>query len=259
VLGSSGVAVEPEALVDRVYLPGRRGSLQVEMLAAARTAGRIPYLVDGTLQAVRDELAAGRPVVVLQNLGIAAFPKWHYAVVVGIDTGRDEIVLRSGVDERRLTRTATFLRTWRRSGYWGFVLLRPADLPARADRARYLKAVADMEQAGRGAEAATAWHTALQAWPRDQVALFGLGNIELAAGNNAAAERYFRTILEDYPASVAAGNNLAIALARQGRFEAARRTLAAALRNNTDPALEAELLDTREEIEAMSRRAEESR
>ena len=84
VLASSGVAVDLGALVDRVYLPGRKGSLQVEMLAASRAAGRVPYVIDGTLLALQDELDAGRPVVVLQNLGVTAIPKWHYAVVVGI-------------------------------------------------------------------------------------------------------------------------------------------------------------------------------
>ncbi|HKB52378.1 MAG TPA: hypothetical protein VKD22_00145, partial [Ramlibacter sp.] len=40
VLASSGVAVTPDPLVKDVYLPARRGSLQLEMLAAARRYGR---------------------------------------------------------------------------------------------------------------------------------------------------------------------------------------------------------------------------
>ena len=250
-LSSSGLAVDLDDLVDRVYLPGREGSLQVEMLAAARTAGRIPYIVDGTLQALRDELAAGRPVVILQNLGVAAIPKWHFAVVVGIDTRRKHIVLRSGADDRRIARITTFLRTWRRSGYWGFVVLRPDELPADLDRKRYLRAVADLENAGRYADAATAWQTALRAWPQDPVASFGLANVRLAAGDNAAAERNFRAILEREPGSVAARNNLAIALARQSRFEEATKEIKAALDDNRDPALESELRDTAAQIESL--------
>jgi len=41
VLQAAGVDVKPEALVDQVFLPGRKGSLQVEMLAAARRHGLI--------------------------------------------------------------------------------------------------------------------------------------------------------------------------------------------------------------------------
>jgi hypothetical protein len=253
VLASSGAAADLGTLVDRVYIPGKKGSLQVEMLAASRTAGRIPYVVDGTLQTLRDELNAGRPVVVLQNLGVAAIPRWHYAVVVGIDAERDQVVLRSGTDKRRITRTRTFLRTWQRGSYWAFVVLRPGELPSRVDRGRYLQAVADLERAGRDVEAATAWQAALAAWPGDAVALFGLGNAQLAAGNNAAAEQYFRAILERNPASAVARNNLAIALARQSRFADARNEIATATDDNDDPALESELEDTAALIEDLAR------
>jgi hypothetical protein len=30
-----------------------------------------------------DQLEAGRPVLVLQNLALKLWPQWHYAVVVG--------------------------------------------------------------------------------------------------------------------------------------------------------------------------------
>ncbi len=243
-LASSGVVLDPAALVDNVYLPGREGSLQVELLAATRTAGRIPYVVDGTLKTLLHELGEGRPIVVLQNLGVAAIPKWHYAVVVGIDTERNQVILRSGTDRRRITRTQTFLKTWRRSDYWGFVVLRPNELPSGVDRRRYLKAVAEFEKAGRDAEAAIAWHTALTIWPTNPIAMFGLGNTLLATGDNAAAEKHFRAILEQDPGSIAVRNNLAIALARQSRFADARNEITAALEGNDDPALQEELENT---------------
>jgi len=244
-LSSSGVTVDLQELVDRVYLPGRQGSLQVEMLAATRMAGRIPYVIDGALRVLWEELSAGRPVVVLQNLGIAAIPRWHFAVVVGIDTERDIVILRSGIDERRVTALTTFLRTWRRSNFWGFVVLRPTELPTDVDRLRYLKAVAALETAGRNVEAAAAWRTALRVWPDNPVALFGLGNASLAAGDNVLAEGYFRKLLESDPASGAARNNLAMSLARQDRHEEALREITIALKDNSDPALEKELRHTK--------------
>lgn len=252
-LSSSGATVDLQELVDRVYLPGRQGSLRVEMLAATRTAGRVPYVIDGTLRVLWEELSAGRPVVVLQNLGVAAIPRWHFAVVVGIDTERDAVILRSGVDRRRVTALMTFLRTWRRSNYWGYVVLRPDELPTGVEQSRYLKSVAALEKAGRNDEAAAAWHTALQAWPNNPVALFGLGNTLLAAGDNVSAEGYFRAMLESDPVSPAARNNLAMALARQGRYEEALRQIATALKDNSDPALENELRHTETVIASMSR------
>lgn len=252
-LSSSGVTVDLQELVDRIYLPGRQGSLQVEMLAATRTSGRIAYVIDGTLQVLWEELAAGRPVVILQNLGVAAIPRWHFAVVVGIDAEHDTVILRSGVDRRRVTSLTTFLRTWRRSDYWGFVVLRPDELPTSIVQQRYLKALAAFEVAGRSEEVAIAWQTALLVWPKNPVALFGLGNARLAAGDYVAAEGHFRVILEQDPVSVAAHNNLAIALARQARFDEARNEIGTALDNNNDPVLEKELWHTEGLIEEMSR------
>ncbi len=244
VLVASGAAVTLDDIVNKVYLPGRQGSLQFELLAAARTEGRLPYPVDGTLWTIWQELEAGRPVLVLQNLGVAAIPRWHYAVVVGIDTEKDEVVLRSGTDERRVTPTRAFLQTWRRGGYWGLVALKPGELPAAVDRARYFKAVAALEEAGRAEAAAAAWGAALSQWPGDTVALFGLANANLALRNFAAAEAAYRDLLDRDSSLLAARNNLALALAEQGDYEAAMEAIGAAISGNNDPTLEMELRNT---------------
>ena len=69
VLQASGITVAPEALKSRVYIPDREGSLPIEMLAATRGYKRIPYLINPDITALLGELQAGRPVLVLQNLG----------------------------------------------------------------------------------------------------------------------------------------------------------------------------------------------
>jgi hypothetical protein len=250
VLVQSGVGASLETIVDKVYLPGRQGSLQAELLAATRTEGRLPYVIDGSLAAIWRELRMGRPVLVLQNLGIEAIPRWHYAVVIGIDTGRGEVVLRSGTDRRRVTRSRAFLHTWRRGGYWGMVVLAPGELPAAPDRSRYFAAIAALEQAGRAEEAAVAWQTALGEWPGDTVALFGVANARLALAEYEVAEAAYRDLLERAPDLLAARNNLALALAAQGRYDAALEQIEFALSNDPEPGLRKELRDT----EAMIRR-----
>jgi hypothetical protein len=249
VLAQSGAAVSLEEIVDKVYLPGRQGSLQIELLAATRSEGRLPYVIDGSLAAVWRELDAGRPVLVLQNLGVAAIPRWHYAVVVGIDAEKDEVVLRSGTDKRRITRGRTFLRTWQRGAYWGMIVLAPDELPAAVDRARYFESIAALEQAGRAKEAAIAWQTALQHWPGDTVALFGLANALFAMRDYAAAEAAYRELLERDAGAVAARNNLALALAEQGRYDAALQEIGVAFSGTDDPALIRELRDTEATIQ----------
>jgi len=255
-LVAGGVSVSMDDLVDAVYLPGREGSLQVEIVAAARRYDRLPYVIDGTLAAIHAELAAGRPVLVLQNLGIAAIPRWHFAVVVGIDGAEGEVVLRSGTERRHVTRLMTFLRTWRRSDYWGLVLLHPDELPATVDRGRYFETIAALEETARFDAAATAWRTAAATWPGDRVALFGLANAEYGRGHLDDAEAAYRELLSIDSALIAARNNLALVLAERGRFEEAADEIATALRLNADEALEAELRDTEARI---ARLAEETR
>ncbi len=229
MLTASGLDAGPDALAEQVFLPARRGSLQLEMLAATRAAERLPWRVDGTLAAIDAELRAGRPVLVLQNLGVAWPAKWHYAVVVGIDPAAGEVVLRSGRERRRTTDTDLFLRTWRRSDFWAFVALRPGELPAQPVAQRYHRTVADLEATGHLQAARAAWAAAAARWPEDPVPLFGLGNVALALGEAAAAEGWYRQLLDGHPGHLEARNNLAYALAAQGRHEEALATLRDAL------------------------------
>ncbi len=251
VLVASGAEVSLDAIVEQVYLPGRAGSLQIELGAAARRNGRIPYTIDGTLGAILAELEAGRPVLVLQNLGVAALPRWHYAVVTGIDVPNDAVLLRSGTDRRRVTQTDTFLRTWRRSNYWGLVVLQPDELPARVDRGRYYAAIASLEEIGETESAATAWRTAAARWPDDRTALFGVANTDFALGRLDSAAEILRRILASDETFTAARNNLALVLAHLGDFDAATMEIETAVRLNTDAALTEVLRDTATQIRRM--------
>ncbi|MEY6433868.1 PA2778 family cysteine peptidase, partial [Thioalkalicoccus limnaeus] len=118
VLAWSGQAVTPEELVPRVYLPARQGSLQPEIRATARYYDRLAYELDPRLTALLTELAAGHPVLVLQNLGIWRWPVWHYAVVVGFDAERQQVILRSGTTERQVLSARRFLMSWARADAW---------------------------------------------------------------------------------------------------------------------------------------------
>jgi len=250
LLDASGVPVDLDALVEQVYLPARQGSLQAELKAGARRAGRLPLEIAPLPDALAAELAAGRPVLVLQNLGVGWLPRWHYAVVVGLDPAERTVVLRSGTERRRVTPVRVFLNTWARSGYWGFVALRPGELPARADRERFFDAVAAAEEAGQPALAAAGWGAALGRWPDADVALFGLGNSLHALEDFAGAERAFRRLLDRRPRLAAVRNNLAVTLLELGRLEDAEEQARIALDDSDDEALATAIRATLEEIGA---------
>ena len=248
VLTASGVATTLDAVSQQVYLPARQGSLQSEILAASRAAERIPYVLAPKLSSITGELATGRPVLVLLNLGVSWAPRWHYAVVVGSDADSDQIILRSGTDERRIMRTPVFLRTWQRSNFWAISVLRPGELPVNPDRSRYIEAVAGVEQTGHTVTARDAWQAGLSQWPDDSVFLFGLANTQYALGNFSAAERLYLVMLRNDTASLIAHNNLAMTLAAQGRDKEALAQIDAALNLAAGSPLREELLDTQSVI-----------
>ena len=248
VLGASGVAADPEALVSQVYLPGREGSLQVELGAAMRRAGRIPYPVTATPAALLQEVRAGRPVLVLQNLLTRSVPKWHYAVVVGADPARNRIVLHSGTRRSLSTPARTFLRTWDWAGRWGLVALRPGELPAAAEPLAYLGAVADFEAVAGADAARPAYDAAYRRWPTQPQVLLAMGNLRHSQGERAAAARLYRDGLSHAPDDAVLANNLASVL---GELGCRREALATLDRARTDDARWASTLrQTRAEVEA---------
>ena len=222
VLNWSGVNVTPTELAPQVYLPERQGSLQLELIGAARRHGRVPYVLQPQLESLLAEVSSGNPVLILQNLSLPWYPKWHYAVVVGFDLEGDNIVLRSGKEERHEVPFKVFERTWRRSGYWALVVMPPFQLPFTAEEIPYVQAVAPFERLSRWTEAALAYATALTRWPKSLAAQMGLGNSRYAMNDLRGAEQVFRLAAKDHPEAAVAFNNLAQVLADQGRLPEAR-------------------------------------
>lgn len=216
ILGASGIEIAPRALVPEVWIPGRRGTLAPELAAATRRHGRIAWQITPSLEGLIAELEAGRPVLVFQNLGVEALPRWHYAVVVGIDPDRSEVLLRSGRERLRRTSTALFDRTWARSGRWGLVALRGDERPAGFDRGPWLAAVAAAADAGARETARAAWEHWLEDHPDDAGARFGRAAAAADAGDLPAAAAAYEALLADRGDDVRVLNNLAEVRARQG-------------------------------------------
>jgi len=232
VLNAAGVVVAPADLVDQVYLPTQYGSLQVELLAATRRADRIPYLIEPTLVALLAELDAGRPVLVLQNLGPKFLPVWHYAVVIGVAPKGDYLILRSGIEHRKQIRVADFLQSWHMGNNWGMVVLSPGEMPASANPQRLLIAVAQAEPILSILSRKRAYRAALDRWPGNITARFGYAHALHAASELTAAEYNYRAIINRYPRHAVALNNLAEVVADRGCYTQAtaiaRRALAIA-------------------------------
>lgn len=222
VLQRAGGAQTPDELVPQVYLPGRQGSLQVELLAAARRQGFLATVIPGRLESIVEELRAGNPVLVLQNLGLSFAPSWHYAVVVGVDLDAEEFVLRSGPEPRMSMGYKVFERTWARGGHWAIVVTPPGRLPVSATAREAARALAALERLDpRAAQAG--YRAAGGRWPAEPVFRVGLANALYNAGELEAAADTLFALLAVEPDNAAALNNLANLRLRLGDPASARR------------------------------------
>jgi tetratricopeptide (TPR) repeat protein len=225
VLTASGAAVTADALSSSLYIPARRGSLQVEMLATPRSYGRLAMPLPRAPETLIAELEAGRPVLVLHNYGLPFWPRWHYAVLLGYDPHRDVFVLRSGLKRRQEMRTRRFMVAWHYGGRWAMVVLRPGETPALDDPKSFLDAAADFERAASPADARATFDAAAHRWPKDPVALVGRGTAEYRLGNLEAAARDYAAALALDATQVGAVNNLAQTLLDLGCPRRARALL----------------------------------
>lgn len=223
MLNQRGVVTSPGLLKDRVFIPGREGSLQVEMVAAARTHDLLVYPLEPRLEALLSEVAAGNPVLVLQNQAFDWYPRWHFAVLVGYDRRERTLILRSGTTRRWLTDFTSFDKTWARAGRWA-VLTLPADkLPAQAQLRPWLKAASDLEETGRVEAAQRAYRTATRQWPGEPLGWFALANSLYAGGDAAGAELALRQSLARQPDFAAGWFNLSQLLSERGCRRAAEQ------------------------------------
>ena len=163
-LAWSGIDITPDQLEPSVYTPSRKGSIQPAMIGAARRHGRIAYVISSPEELIL-EIAAGHPVIVLQNLGLSWYPVWHYAVVIGYDFGTGCMLLHSGREPRKQLSLKVFNRTWARSDFWGLMTLMPKQIPASATENSFVAAVLGLEKTRQWRAAIEGYQAALERWP----------------------------------------------------------------------------------------------
>ncbi|WP_438970573.1 PA2778 family cysteine peptidase [Methylophaga sp.] len=230
VLGSQQIDIHPDELVDKVYLPGRKGSLQIEMIATARSYDLLPYKLAPELSDILQEVDSGRTVLVFQNLALKWIPRWHYAVVVGYDLTTKKLVLRSGTDKRHLVSFATFEQTWQRAKYWAYVFVQPGEIPVTAQPLNYAKSAGDLLKSGNEKGALTSFRAATERWPDLALPHMVLGNTQFAKEDYAAAQHSFSNAVLAEPDNAQAWNNLAYSYAAGHCRVAAVKAIGCAVR-----------------------------
>lgn len=219
VLNTYGKEVTPEQIVEDVYIPSLKGSLQVEMLATVRRRGMLAYELSPDLTSVLKEVAAGNPVIVLENYSFGLYPIWHYSVVVGYDLKNGEITRRSGKHYREIMPFSAFEYIWKSDGYWSMIALPLEKIPASATEQEYAKAILALEKTGQINNAKIAYSTLLNKWPESLVGLMGLGNTSYALKDLEGARSAFTKAIQLHPNSAEGYNNLAVVLTDLGNLD----------------------------------------
>lgn len=209
VLGADGVSIMPESLADQVYIPGREGSLQAELISASRRNSRMAVRLAPSTETLLQTIAEGRPVLMLQNLGLKSRPAWHYAVLIGWNGPKNELILRSGRERRQRLSSARFLQTWELADRWSVVIADPSQPPpATVTPADWIAAAAPFESTGQIEQAERAYASATQRWPQESLAWTALANVRYAQKNLEGAEQALEAAIAIKP-EAAALNNLA--------------------------------------------------
>ncbi len=222
----AGRNVSVNELAKQVYTPGMKGSLQVDMISASRRQGLTAIPIQG-VRALLQEVAAGHPVIVFENLGLSWAPTWHYAVVIGYDLQTQNIILHSGPNAYQKWDLKKFERSWKLAEYWGLVVLPPGQLSTTADLKDHEKAAAALEHLGKNEEARKSYLAILQKWPDSLIAQLGLGYLAFKEKDFLGAIQYLKKVTTDHPQVAEAWHNLALVYGaaqkkKEARFSASQ-------------------------------------
>ena len=224
----AGKKLSADELASQVYTPGKKGTLQQDLISASRRQGMLAIPIQG-MSALLHEIAADHPVIILENLAFSWYPQWHYALVFGYDLSRSEVIMHSGSRAAKHWGMRKFERSWIYSDFWGLVVLPPTQLSATADDLAHNEAAAGLEQVGKLEEASTVYQNILKRWPGSLPALIGLGNIAFLKQNYLGAIQFLLEATKLHPKSSAAWHNLATAQGAADKKDAAHLSTIRAL------------------------------
>lgn len=222
--------VDQQHVAAMSFLPGRQGSLTLDVQAASRRLGLLPYPLPKRFTALLTEIDAGNPVLVLQNLGLSWLPQWHYAVVVGYNLDTQTLLLHSGEHANYPLAFSTFHATWRRAEQWARVLVGENAMPATAQPLVYMRSANAFEETGHREKAEEFYRAASERWPSHYAPWLARANLAYAQGNMVSASRLYRQAIQQQPDNASLWNNYSYALAAQQCASAAQTAVAHALR-----------------------------
>ncbi len=245
-----GHPVRAEQVADLVFIPTKKGSLQVEMQAAARSLGFVAFSMNMDASSLRAEIIAERPVMILQNLAFSIYPVWHYSVVTGVSPDNEYFLLHSGRHKYYRSDWTTLENTWRRGQYWALVVLPSGELPVSINEDQAVNAAIALEKIGNYRAAQQTYTSIIQRWPESFIAHVGLANSHMQLKEPLAASKAYRRALELDAQSAEVLNNFAYSAFELGCEVSALHAASCAMR--IDGANHKQLTATLRELKSLT-------
>ncbi|WP_174409233.1 C39 family peptidase [Desulfovibrio psychrotolerans] len=116
VLNFLGDPATPDQIALAVYRPELRGSVSLDLALYPRNRGYSSRFWRGTVEDIIRNVDAGRPLVLMLDLGVGPVSTYHYLVAVGY--APQGLIANTGRRKHALLPWADVLRTWERADNW---------------------------------------------------------------------------------------------------------------------------------------------
>lgn len=126
ILNFYGLKIGQNEIAVKVFNPKLRGSLTIDLLNYAKNLGFYARFYRGTLEDLKENVLAGRPMILFLNLGNTFFPVRHYLVVVGFNDEDGYVITNSGREKDKLYSYNDLMKAWEKTGF-GTLQVLPRD------------------------------------------------------------------------------------------------------------------------------------
>lgn len=164
-----------EDIVKRVYIPSKKGTLQIELKSIVRDYNLIYFEKKAGIKEILKLIDEDIPVLVLLNLAFEKYPIWHYSVVFGYDLNKKEIYLRSR-EKVEIFSFRSFENIHKKAGNWTLIITSYKKIPTSITKKDLLKTVIEFENAKKYRLIIEICKNALNRWENDFDILTALAN-----------------------------------------------------------------------------------
>jgi ABC-type bacteriocin/lantibiotic exporter with double-glycine peptidase domain len=121
VLQYHGEETTAEEIARDIYLPGYRGSLNIDLLVWARKRGFEVWADAGSRERIMEAVCRDRPVICMVRKSGTVADRNHFVVVRGYDEGRGVLFVDGGEGREEVVGWEGFEREWGACGRWMLV------------------------------------------------------------------------------------------------------------------------------------------